>query len=358
MTTTRKIRHSGLERPYNALQIITWILYPILVTNFLVLNSAILVDYDAWIGSLVTAIFLAFAGISLYFGYLTCVTDPIDPRLECFLKNLNSDGHNNVNDANNNDNDPEEFKHCWVCQTTVNPQSLHCKYCQKCVARFDHHCQWLNTCVGERNYKLFFRTVVSTFLFVGVHFFVNLFLLIGYFVELDDGRLKQSVDDLYNENNNGNSINLAVITLVMIFCVVTGAALCLIVQLLLFHLSLQRPGITTYGYIVGYSARQTEKRKMKASINTNRAKAMALAQQKGEPTLMLRLGKVCIPCDPIRNELRDQKNGDKQTREVEATRKSSTKDDNENDVAINDEKKDFLEEINLTNENNYLNNKV
>lgn len=140
---------------------------------------------------MVTAVYICSAITSLYFGYTTCVTDPIDQMLERHLakqngsKNLRSDDDDEeqLNETTHaQQHDPEDTKHCWVCQTSVKPKSLHCKFCNKCVSRFDHHCQWLNTCVGERNYKLFFRTVIATFCFVGFHLGTNVYLVLGYYV--------------------------------------------------------------------------------------------------------------------------------------------------------------------------------
>ena len=327
----RNIRRTGLDPPYNPLQVSTWILYPTFVTNFLVLNSAILVHYDVLTGSLVTGMFLIVAIVALYYGSVTCMTDPIDERLECHLQNKpmtssSSDG---------------TLKHCWVCQTSVNPRSLHCKYCQKCVAVFDHHCQWLNTCIGERNYKLFFRTVVSSFLFVGMHFAVNLFLIVGYFADFDSDKLKDSVDNVYV---GGNPV---VIILVIVFGVITGLVLCMIAQLLLFHLSLQRQGITTYDYIVNYNSRSLGKKRTKDAINIKRAAAISIAKGKGESTLMLHLGKICIPCDPIRKELRSE--NDREKRDGNNTKPTNATNSNKAGISKLVKDANELEEVNVSN---------
>jgi hypothetical protein len=31
------------------------------------------------------------------------------------------------------------------------------------VADFDHHCQWINNCIGGKNYALFIKFIISTF---------------------------------------------------------------------------------------------------------------------------------------------------------------------------------------------------
>jgi len=240
----------------------------------------------------VTGVYACLAIFSLYSGYTTCVTDPIDQMLECHLAKKNSRSDDEESQFENNQHDPEDTKHCWVCQTSVQPKSLHCKFCNKCVARFDHHCQWLNTCVGERNYQLFFQTVIATFCFVGFHLGVNVYLVVGYYVE--HGSVKEDID--------GSYAGSVMIYPIIIFAIILALTLALIAQLLVFHISLQRQGITTYEYIVRHNAQNMEDKKEKDRLDLRRTAAIAVKKGKGESTFCLELGAHCKPCDPLQNE--------------------------------------------------------
>ena len=179
-------RTNGLERPYNAMQIMTWILLPGLVIQFLLCISPIL-PIPASVP--ITIIFLACSVSSAYFGYKACSIDPIDARL------LSTDTPSPFSSGS-------DTKFCWVCEARVGLKSMHCKFCNKCVDTFDHHCQWLNTCVGKKNYDFFFKTVVSVFAFVMVHMITSVVLIFLYFFNI--GNIKQKSDDLYGGNRSVN----------------------------------------------------------------------------------------------------------------------------------------------------------
>jgi DHHC palmitoyltransferase len=51
------------------------------------------------------------------------------------------------------------------------------------VNKFDHHCQYLNNCIGAKNYKLFFRLIVTVFVLVFMHNLTNGFVIYGYLTE-------------------------------------------------------------------------------------------------------------------------------------------------------------------------------
>ena len=133
-----------------------------------------------------TFFFCLSAILAVYYGYVTCSTDPADealspshfdpafkfaPLLCCFSPSKkSSSGVCVINPSNDQDAETQEHTDdkifCYVCDKHVFDHSKHCRYCNKCVQRFDHHCKWLNTCVGEKNYASFLGTVRTLLLCV------------------------------------------------------------------------------------------------------------------------------------------------------------------------------------------------
>mmetsp|Transcript_29289 Transcript_29289/g.44295 ORF Transcript_29289/g.44295 Transcript_29289/m.44295 type:complete len:142 (+) Transcript_29289:128-553(+) len=141
------MRHNGLEKPYNWMQVSTWIILPTLLLQFFFFASPLL-PLAASIPCSIAVFF--FGALAAYKGYTTCITDPADDHVICHLNRQNEKTFVDEEKAE------EEVKYCFACETNVHSHSMHCKFCDKCVARFDHHCQWLNTCIGEKNYQYFF----------------------------------------------------------------------------------------------------------------------------------------------------------------------------------------------------------
>lgn len=140
---TRPRRVNGLQPPYTATQLSTWIILPVLVLQFLFFVSPIL-PLSASI--VCTIIFCGIAGAGTYFGYMAMKIDPSDPRLLLHGSSANS-GTNTGQSSSSHPNhehrpvDPNEpTKQCWICDIQVGEKSMHCKFCNKCVDHFDHHC--------------------------------------------------------------------------------------------------------------------------------------------------------------------------------------------------------------------------
>ena len=140
------MRSNGFEKPYNPMQIGTWLLLPTLILQFVFFATPIL----PLAASIPCTIGVVACGISTaYFTYWCCKIDPIDTRLKCHLHEQQQNNgetsitQNGFNNDEINDNDPTKF--CWVCSIDVHETSMHCKFCNKCVENFDHHCHWLNS---------------------------------------------------------------------------------------------------------------------------------------------------------------------------------------------------------------------
>eukprot|EP00978_Attheya_sp_CCMP212_P038785 scaffold195824_cov56-Attheya_sp.AAC.1 len=350
------MRKNGLERPYSSMQILTWILLPILFIQFGFFVTPIL----PMVASIpCTVVFIVFGFLSIYYGYLCCVTDPIDVKLRehlgrhppeaalqfpmtatmmcCFIcrkcqKSSDRQEKKAIDEFSDNEmgvnasapstgeavdgstkgstgeavEGEEDTKYCWVCETRVEEQSMHCKYCDKCVSGFDHHCQWLNTCVGRHNYPYFYRTVVVTFCFVLVHVLCLIAIIVLYFLQ----RYSSEGGTIYDRSNEWFDLNagIVIVGVNIGFLVINGFSLSLVFQLLTFHIGLRREGITTYEFILRDNIRRREKARINSNIKERRIICVQDAKGKNRTFRVFHLvwggwvGSLFPSCDPIRAE--------------------------------------------------------
>lgn len=128
------MRKNGFEKPFNGMQITTWVLVPLLLIHFFIcLTPTLPLVFSAPL----TAAFVIAALLASYNGYVTTATDAIDHLL---FKHKYGYTHPSFKPSPESEDEEESnIKYCWVCQTNVYTQSMHCKYCDKCVNIFDHH---------------------------------------------------------------------------------------------------------------------------------------------------------------------------------------------------------------------------
>lgn len=284
------MRRNGFQRPFNGMQITTWILLPLLLTHFFMFLTPTLPK------DLSTPLTIAFGVSSLLaiiFGGVTTKTDSMDHKL---YLHLNGSPHPKAKPDSE-----EETKYCWVCQTDVCHHSMHCKYCDKCVSNFDHHCMWLNTCIGAANYKTFFQTVLWTLIFVLIHVAAICLQLGLYFVG------NEEVKSLANSWFDGAGAGIILVGFNIAFLVFTAFTAFMVLQLLVFHLGLMRQGITTYQYILKDTAKKREKMRFINQVREKRAEELQVAGN-GMEAFILRMGATpcCIPCDPIRKLVKQE----------------------------------------------------
>lgn len=244
------IRKNGLSPPHTPAQVSTWIFLPVLVVEFLLVLFPILPRLAA---ILCTILFCGLAGTAIGYAYKTMKIDPSDPRL------LDTAQHNNQDDNSNGSHrrrwDPQDpTKQCWICDVQVGVKSMHCKFCNKCVDHFDHHCMWLNTCVGKANYKYFFRTLVSINFMLLVQTVVQIALVLDIFI--GNGNTKDKATNWFTVGTH-----VPVVAIMGVFIFFDVASLSLIGQLLIFHLKLQKEGISTYEFIVRDNQKRRERTK-------------------------------------------------------------------------------------------------
>ncbi|KAL7557286.1 hypothetical protein ACA910_016248 [Epithemia clementina (nom. ined.)] len=178
--------------------------------------------------------------------------------------------------------DNEETKQCWICDTQVAHHAMHCKYCNKCVSHFDHHCLWLNTCVGAKNYKDFFRVMLSISAMQIVHLAISMGLVVDIF-------LQGPTDDRANDWLGISGTAEAVAAVLLFFMVFDFISLILLAQLIAFHMHLQKENITTYQYIVQDGQRRREKAKLQMELHQQRESELARAREEGQSCYVLRL---------------------------------------------------------------------
>jgi hypothetical protein len=146
----------------------------------------------------------------------------------------------------------------------------------------DYFSTGLNTCVGKANYNYFFRTMISINLMLLVQAAVQIAIVLDIY--LGDGATKERAEAWFS---SGTTIPVVAIMGVFIFFDV--ASLSLIGQLLVFHLKLQKEGISTYGFIVRDNKNRRERTKKLNELKVRRQTEIATARENCKTFLALRL---------------------------------------------------------------------
>ncbi|KAL7520875.1 hypothetical protein ACHAWX_005570 [Stephanocyclus meneghinianus] len=355
-------RTNGFQRPFNPMQVGTWILLPTLLLQFLFFASPIL-PLAASIPCTIAVFSCGF--FAAFFAYYCCAIDPIDERLRRHLANRENGGTNGTSVSRNQSLSNEVYaepeagptKFCWVCGIDVNEASMHCKFCDKCVASFDHHCHWLNTCIGRSNYDYFFRTVGSTLALVLAHGGVLAGLVVSFFVQYTSKKAGSEIDraSTLQRSNDwfGAEAGVAIAAVNTVFLVIDGSCISLLGQLFLFHLRLRREKITTYAYIVRDGQRKREASREKMQMGRKRIIALNDAKREGKLTrrcFLMAAGcpfvgeYICKPCDPLRYDDKegvtqsqtDRRDQDKYDEVVDANHRDDEEGTLQQDIHIND----------------------
>lgn len=283
------MRTNGFEKPWNGMQITTWLLLPILLIHFLMCLTPTL---PKALSAPLTIAYIISAFAAMRYGYITTKTDAIDHLL---YKHKYGAAHPSATSQSSSSNVEEaDTKYCWVCQTNVYNQSMHCKYCDKCVGVFDHHCMWLNTCIGTENYRDFFRTVVWTFVFVSIHVGTIATQLGLYFV--DNRTIRRLASEWFNAD-----VDIVLVGINIGMLVFTASTAFMVLQLLVFHIGLQREGVTTYQYIIRDTAEKRDKSIFVNKVRQRRIEELEKSGSAGE-AFVLKMGALacCTSCDPVR----------------------------------------------------------
>ena len=124
--------------------------------------------------------------------------------------------------------------------------------------------------------------------------YINLMLLVQSAVQiaiiadiyLGDGSSKQRAEDWFSVGTT-----IPVVAIMGVFLFFNIASLSLIGQLLVFHLKLQKEGISTYEFILRDNQKRRERTKKLTDLKHRRETQVAKAKQEGKSFLALRLEK-------------------------------------------------------------------
>lgn len=333
------MRKNGFEKPWNGMQITTWILVPILFIHFLMFLTPTL---PMVLSLPLTVAYIISAFVAMHCGYVTTKTDAVDHLL---YKHIYGAAHPSATSQSSSDVEEADTKYCWVCQTNVYNQSMHCKYCDKCVGVFDHHCMWLNTCIGAENYRYFFKTVTWTFTFVSIHVGTIATQLGLYFVNnLTIRRLASKWFDA--------DVDIVLVGINIGMLVFTASTAFMVLQLLVFHVGLQREGVTTYQYIVRDTAEKRDRSIFVNKVRQRRIEELEKSQSVGE-AFVLKMGALtcCKSCDPVRRLLLQEMEQQDTQNSLEGRHSSADnfKMERSNSDSSKDELKDNPNEMHLNN---------
>jgi len=324
------VRSNGCMKPYNWMQVGTWILLPLLLLQFFFFASPLL----PLAASIPCSIVVFFFGIlTAYKAIKTTITDPADSHSQKKKQGANFTDEEKAE---------KEARYCHHCESNVNNNAVHCNICHKCIEGYDHHCKWLNNCIGKKNYQLFFDTLVSLNLFLVSQSAVLIGIIVAFFVGWDDGQTsstEQRAIDWFgaNQPNVVIGLNLGFLTIDLI-------SEWLILQLLFFHLSLRRKGLTTYQYIIKLNETNRIKAKHQRQINDRRAHHIKKANEEGNSWEKMKLvvggWKGCGCIDPIRKEMKEEDEAAKVAAAKAASRRSEMESINNDDSSDGNAKED------------------
>lgn len=152
---------------------------------------------------------------------------------------------------------------------------------------------------------------------LAVHTTVQIFIMVDIFVGRFD--TDKRAEDWLNAD-----AKIAIVVVIGIFLLIDLAALSLILQLLSFHIKLQREGLSTYTYIVRDGQRRREKMKKDNELAAKRDMEIQKAQEMGASMYAMKLqcGGVCYStlglscCDPL--AVSERKNSSSDTHQEES----------------------------------------
>jgi hypothetical protein len=166
--------------------------------------------------------------------------------------------------------------------------------------------------VGKANYRYFFRCMVSIAIMLAIQASIQLALILDIY--FGNGSTKQRAEDWFQAN-----ATIAVVVVMAVFLFFNLLALSLIGQLLLFHLRLQRDGLSTYQFIVQDNQRRRDQARKDDENKLRRQMAIAHAhnEKNGYLAWRLKLGGMMREhcnvacCDPLKLEEDSQAESEK-----------------------------------------------
>mmetsp|Transcript_11931 Transcript_11931/g.26696 ORF Transcript_11931/g.26696 Transcript_11931/m.26696 type:complete len:280 (-) Transcript_11931:186-1025(-) len=134
-----------------------------------------------------------------------------------------------------------------------------------------------------------------------IHIGVSTYLVVDIFTH---GPTEARADDWLG--TSGDNTSIAITAVLLFFMFFDAVSLILLAQLIVFHIKLQKKGLTTYQFIVQDAQRRREKAKLELELEQMRMTEVARAQEQGQNMEARRLvmgGKCrsigCASCDPL-----------------------------------------------------------
>jgi hypothetical protein len=160
-------KKNGFTFPFPWQQILTWIVFILNFTFFLIFTFPIYKQNKSF-SNIILIIFLILTLITLFFSFISTFIDTSDnlfrkeiEKKKIFLKKKK---HYILEIS-------KEHPFCIICCSNILENSKHCKKCNKCIENFDHHCNWLNNCIGKYNYTFFYTLLlilILNFFFISI----------------------------------------------------------------------------------------------------------------------------------------------------------------------------------------------
>eukprot|EP01068_Selenidium_serpulae_P012988 Selendium_serpulae@DN5909_c0_g1_i1.p1 len=141
-------RKNGFQRPFEKLQVISWLCLLVDIIGFYVLVFPTLIVILAIVFGVVVGVE---STAVIVLGVVTTVSNPVDSLVHPLPPDRPVIPSFSL---------PPDTLFCQRCGI-VGMRTKHCKKCDKCIEVFDHHCDWLNNCIGGRNYWRFCWLILS-----------------------------------------------------------------------------------------------------------------------------------------------------------------------------------------------------
>jgi len=235
---------NGFSRPFNRLQMLSWVLYGYLNVSF----HAICGSYEGVLFVVLNGMHLLLSLAMFSSAYCATSANVVDEYIEergfptptMTMKSFQDKYYDSL----------QRKELCWCrhCKWYVHRNAKHCRACNRCTDDFDHHCRWLNNCISSKNYHCFFVAIVSTE--------AMLLFEIAVGVLLVSGRIAVA-QHLFIELANPTLIY----GLIALHILIAGLMVVPNGQLIAFHLYLHRKQISTFEWVVARERAKEEEQK-------------------------------------------------------------------------------------------------
>lgn len=138
---------------------------------FLLIDLAVNFVFYFYIYKAIPTIFrmigILISGLQIFLFIISGIKNPGLPKKE--YENLVFEEENK---------NAKNYRQCKDCKLWIDTdeKTIHCKKCKVCIEGYDHHCEILDTCVGKNNLKVFYFSVLVSFLTI----FYSICAILGF----------------------------------------------------------------------------------------------------------------------------------------------------------------------------------